>query len=383
MRQLIAVLVVALVALTTASADEIGIRIGDVPRTGSHFANARSAALCGASAATGGLTSVHHNPAAIGRIQGAEGFASLRINMTSRDYLPDGDASLEATDDGLLLAEAAAVKTTDIWTFGFAYATPAYRSLELVGDVETGERPLEAYDGEITASFRTFEAVLATKIGKRGQGIVGFSAGIATINETGRVVIGPDLEESWEIDGISPCYSIGFLFAPVDRVAVGIGYRFSSEIDVEGTGRGLEGEKGTFSTAPIATGGVTFVPMDGLALHASVIRESWHQAEAELDDPGAVEVLRSPNLGDPILTVAFGAEYDVTESIALRAGYSIQTADGFESTAVPENAFGVGATYSFSEYFVDASYVYESFEVDGESGDMTTGALHVAFGYEF
>jgi hypothetical protein len=358
------------------------IRIGDVPRTGSHFTNARSAALCGASAATGGLEAVYWNPATASRVPGAEGFAAFRYNIKSRDYLPDGEDALEASDDGFLLSQAAAAKTSDTWTFGFAYATPAYRSLDLTGSIETDERPLEPYTGEFSGNLRTFEAVLTSRIGKRGQGVLGVSAGIATINEAGRVVVGPDLEESWEIDGLGPCYSVGFLFKPVDRIVVGASYRFSSEIDVEGTGRGLEGESGTFVTAPIVAGGVTVAPTERLLLHASVIREAWHQAEVKLD-PEAVEVLGNASFDDPLLTAALGVEFEATTRIALRAGYAIQLTDGIEGAAVPENAFGIGGTYAFGEYFLDAAYTYESFEVDGASGELTNSGLHVSIGYEF
>ncbi|MBD3368035.1 MAG: hypothetical protein GF405_07675 [Candidatus Eisenbacteria bacterium] len=382
MRQLIVLAVVVLCATTGASADETEIRIGDVPRTGSHFMNAREAALCGAGAATADLSAVFRNPAAAGMVEGAEGFASMRVNIKTRDYLPQGDESLDATDDGLLFSQAAAVKTSDSWSFGFAYATPSYRSLDLSGAVETGERPLESYSGEFTGSFRTFEAVLTSRIGSRGQGIIGLSAGVATINETGREVVGSDLTDSWEIDGLGSCYAVGFIFAPSDRVSIGAGYRFSSEIDVEGTGLGLDGETGTFTTAPIATGGVSVLPTDRLALHASVIREGWHQADVELD-PDATAVLGSPSFDDPILTVALGGEFDATEKITLRAGYSLQMTGDIQDAAVPESAFGLGGTYAFNEYYVDAGYTYESFEIDGESGQITNSGLHATVGYRF
>ena len=382
MRHISIVLIVALCAVTTAAAQDTEIRMGDVPRTGSHFMNARSAALCGASAATGGLSAVFTNPAVAGQVEGAEGYASLRFNVKDRDYLPTGETGLEASDDGLLFPQAAAVKTSDTWSFGFAYSTPSYRNIELTGAVETDEREVEEYFGEFNGSYRTFEAVLATRIGQRGQGILGVSAGISTINETGRVVVGPDLEESWEIDGLGASYSVGFLFVPNERVTFGAGYRFGSEIDVEGTGRGLEGESGTFTTAPVVVVGATVVPFDVVTLHASVVRESWHLAEARLD-PEAQIVLGNPDFDDPVLRVAFGAEYGLNDEVTLRTGYSLQTTEGIEDALVPESAIGFGGTYAFEQYYVDASYVYESFELNGESAQVTNNGIYLSVGYEF
>jgi len=382
MRQLIVVVMVALTAATVAFADDTAVRIGDVPRTGSHFLNARSAALCGASSASGGLPAIYRNPAVGGLVGGAEGFATLRYNVKTRDYLPEGEAGIDASDDGLLLSQAAAVKTSDTWTFGFAYATPAYRSLELSGAVEIDERPLESYTGEFTGSFRTFEAVLVSNLWE-GRFLVGGSAGIATIDETGRVVSGPDLEESWEIDGVGACYAIGLLFRATERIDLGFGYRFPSEIEVDGTGRGAEGATGTFETSSVVTGGVTVRALERLALHASFVRDGWHQAGVTMDQQNVEAVDGVPTFDDPLMTVAAGAEFDVTEKVVLRAGYSMQTTDGLDGAAVPESAVGLGGTYTFSEYYVDAAYVHESFEVDGESGDLTNSGLYLSLGYGF
>lgn len=383
MRHLTAAIAIVLVACSAATADVTDVRIGDVPRTGTHYTNAREAALCGAAAGTGGISSIYLNPAVAVPEDGAEGLAAFRFNVKSRAYLPEGDVGLDATDDGLLLSQAAAIKTSGAWTFGFGYATPAYRDLELTGKIETDDRRVEPYDGDFTGSLRTFEAVLSTRIGSRGQGVIGASAGVATIDETGRVVVGSDLDESWGIDGLGATYAIGFLFQATERVAVGIGYRFGSEIDVESSGVGLEGASGTFRTAPVASGGVTVRPIDRLALHASVVRQGWHRAEVQLDVQDAEDIIAAPAISDPLLTVALGAEYDLTDRFTLRGGYAMQTTDGIEGAAVPENAFGIGATYAWTQYYMDAAYVHESFELDGESGEVTNNGIYVSGGYRF
>lgn len=61
------------------NAGQIPGEVGDPPRTFSHFLNAREAALCRASAATGGVESFFLNPACASTVREVSGQATVRM----------------------------------------------------------------------------------------------------------------------------------------------------------------------------------------------------------------------------------------------------------------------------------------------------------------
>ncbi len=170
--------------------DPTRVDVGDPPRTYSHFLNAHEAALCRAGAATGGIESYFLNPACVSGGAGeVSGQGTIRFVAMSRDYLPEGDGALDASDGALLFSQAVAVKRSGTWVFGFGYSAPSYRNLEL-----TGERADTARGHAVRTKARSRRGCGSsrpcsrTSVGKDGRGAVGIAAGVVNLSESAREV---------------------------------------------------------------------------------------------------------------------------------------------------------------------------------------------------
>jgi hypothetical protein len=391
----LAVLVLAVVAAVDAAATVARTTIGDVPRTYTHFMNAQEAALCRANAATGGLSAYFFNPAVIADLEGIAGQATMRANMKSRNYLPGGDDGLDASDDVLLFSQAVAAKRTDMYALGFGYSCPSYRRLELDGNLDG-----EPYKGaEFEGSLRFFEVLAAAKIGTDAQGSIGIAAGIANLTESASE---PGQRRA-EMDGIAASLAIGMTFDAMERLTFGLGYRFSTKVDVSGTWH-VEGahdstDTGTTTTEPVVVAGVRFTPSDNYTLYASYIHEGWDEARSTFaayyptgDCDDCNEEHRERDEFDSALgTAAVGGEGTLMDGrVTVRAGFSMPVGSDFDNTdepeyreLVPEYAAGLGGTMRFEEYSVEAAFVREQY-ADGDEGEQVVNhGIYVTVGYEF
>jgi len=233
MRHALSVLMILSVAATFATAGVERTTLGDIPRTFSHYMNAQEAALCRANAATGGPSAYFLNPACAANVSGVAGFATLRFNSKTRDYLPDGAESLEAADDAILFSQAVAVKRSDFWVLGFGYSCPSYRDLNLTGRLSDGE-DITPYDGTFTGSLRFFEAILAARFGNKDRGVFGISAGAVSLSESAKEIRPGELASA-DLSGLGYTVALGFNFDATDALTFGLGYRWGSEINVKGT----------------------------------------------------------------------------------------------------------------------------------------------------
>lgn len=381
MRYLITALIVLAMA-AAAQADVARIVSGDVPRTNNHFLNSREAALCRANAAIGGVASYFLNPAAISEENGVAGQATVRMNVTTRDYLPDGEEYLDSSGDGLLFSQVVAVKKSANWSFGFGYSCPSYRSLELTGR-RLDDDTLRKYEAEFTGSLRHFELLIATEIGSEGQGALGVSLGVANMAESAReVYVGESLASS-DLSGIGFCSSIGMTFDASERLSFGLGYRQSTTTKFKGDWYKQDVDSAESTAQPSYTFGVRATPVDGVRVFASYVRDGWDKAEAEVaaypDDDG-----RRNEFGNPLATAALGAEADLMGGrLTVRAGYSRQVGADIDTSIVPEHAMGLGGSLAFEAYHFDVALVREVFAVDGTSGDTTNLGLYLTVGYVF
>jgi len=376
--------IMLLLAISSVSAaGDARTTLGDIPRTYSHYLNAEEAALCRANAATGGLSSYFLNPACVSEVDGIAGHATIRYNIKSRDYLPDGAAALDASDDGLLFSQFVAVKTSGAFTLGFGYSNPSYRNVEITGKIVEDEE-LKDYKGEFNGSLRFFEGVAAMRIGDRGQGALGVSAGVANLTEESKESIAGASLRTARVDGLAACYAAGFAFDVTDMVTVAVGYRWSSTIDVDGDyyKQSLEGES---TTQPVTTAGIRVTPTETLVLHASYVREGWDRAQSSLaaypEEEGGQDW---DPFGEPIATIAVGGELLLAEGKAsVSAGYSQELGADIDSSIVPENSIGLGGSIRFDQYVGRLSLVRETFAEGEESGQVTNYGVYASVGYEF
>lgn len=381
--RLLAVTAAVLSALSLgASADETRVDIGDPPRTYAHFLNAREASLCRASAATGGVESWFLNPACVSGIGAVSGQASFRFVAVSRDYLGDGETALDSADGAFLLSQAVAVKRSGQWVFGFGYSAPSYRNLELTGTRADTGGVAQSYDGTFKGGLRHFEAVFGATIGKGGRGAVGIAAGLASMSESVREVSGEALDTA-EVTGSAGSIAIGLLYTAVEAVTLGAGYRWGSRIDVHGDWYDEQGMSGSSKTQPTAVAGVTVRATPALSLHASYINEGWDAAAATLsaypEDDG-----RRDEFDSSVATAALGAEGALMGGkLTLRAGGSTRVGDEITEGSAPEWAAGLGGTYRFEGYALDAALVRESYSLDGRSGQLSDYGGYLTVSYDF
>ena len=400
MRHLLLTLAVLVLAVV-AAADDVAIvartTIGDVPRTYTHFMNAQEAALCRANAAAGGLSAYFFNPAVIADIEGIAGQATMRANMKSRHYLPGGDDGLNASDDVFLFSQAVAAKRTDMYALGFGYSCPSYRRLELDGTLDG-----VPYKGaEFQGSLKFFEVLAAAKIGTDAQGSIGIAAGIANLTESAS----EPRQRRAEMDGIAASLAVGMTFDAMERLTFGLGYRFSTEVDVSGSwhteiGTPETTDTGTTRTEPVAVVGVRFTPSDNYVLYASYIHEGWGDARSTFaayypTTDGCVdcnEYDRERDEFDSALgTAAVGGEGTLMDGrVTIRAGFSMPVGSDFDNTdepeyreLVPEYAAGLGGTLRFEEYSVEAAFVREQYADGDESKEVVNHGIYVTVGYEF
>jgi hypothetical protein len=399
MRHLLLTLAVLVLAVV-AAADDVAIvartTIGDVPRTYTHFMNAQEAALCRANAAAGGLSAYFFNPAVIADLKGIAGQATMRANMKSRHYLPGGDDGLDASDDVFLFSQAVAAKRTDMYALGFGYSCPSYRRLEL-----EGRQNGDVYRGDFEGGLRFFEVLAAARIGTDAQGSIGIAAGIANLTESASELG----QRTAEMDGIAASLAIGMTFDATERLTFGLGYRFSTKVDVSGRWHTEVGEAdttGTTRTEPVVVAGVRFTPVDNYILYASYIHEGWGEARSTfaayypMDPPDdCVDCNEDQNERDEfdsaLGTAAVGGEGTLMDGrVTVRAGFSMPVGSDFDNTdepeyreLVPEYAAGLGGTLRFEEYSVEVALVREQYADGDESKQVLNHGIYVTVGYEF
>jgi hypothetical protein len=380
MRYLTLVMLLVAFAATAAAADDARTTIGDIPRTFSHYLNAQEAALCKANAATGGVASYFWNPAAVSEVTEIAGQATMRFNSKSRDYLPQGDEHLEATDDHFLFTQFVAVKTSGPRTLGFGYSNPSYRNVVISG-VRDYDGDLREYEGEFKGAYRCFEVIGATRIGVGGQGAIGVSAGIANLSEEAHErVVGQALETA-RIDGIAASYAAGFSFDATSRVTLGLGYRWSTTVGVSGEYY-KQTQEGESTTEPVTVAGLRIRPTDFITLHIGYVQDGWDRAKSTLAayprDEGGLDWKQ---FTEPVTTLAVGAEVDVAGGRGVvRAGYSRELGADIDNAIVPENSIGFGGSIRFRQYVADIALVREQFMEGGESGQVTNYGFYLTAG---
>jgi len=373
MRSLLLTVTVLCLAFGPASGDVTRVSLGDIPRTYAHYLNAEEAALCGAAAATGGVGASFYNPALVARVRGAGGIATVRYNVKSRNYLPD---DLDSSDHGLLFSQAVAVKSATPVTYGFSYAAPSYRSVELAGLVGG-----EVYEARFTGGLRFFEVLFGSRIGSSGQGAIGVAAGIVNLNEEARVSR-PGSVESSRIDGIAASLAFGFVFDAAEWLSVGVGHRLSSSVEVEGElNAGGGPSSGTSETQSTSVVGLTYRATSALSVHASYLNAGWGAAKSTL---AAYPDPERDLFSDAIGTAALGVEFVLPgDRVEIRAGGSKVVQGEAENAIVPEYSAGLGAVLRFRQYSAQLSLVREQFELDGESAEVINYGIYGSVGYSF
>ena len=182
---------------------------------------------------------------------------------------------------------------------------------------------------------------------------------------------GPDLDFQLSGDSVGYGFNVGARWAPVESLALGVGYQSEVKQEVEGDASvsGRKGDAGGDITLPdMIFMGMTVKPVEKWLVGLGVIRTGWSSYDelAITLDPrllGTPSVV-SPKDWDDVWRFGLGAEYELNESWTLRAGYTYDPEPGPDSTAdylVPandRNLYSLGAGYHWKEWTIDMSYTY-------------------------
>ncbi len=189
---------------------------------------------------------------------------------------------------------------------------------------------------------------------------------------------------SEDLSGISFGATLGVLFAPSDFISIGASLRTASKINFEGDavmeGFALLGQETTATasrdaTWPMVAGiGIAIKPIDKLTIVADAVWTNWAKMdmiEVEYDDPGWQPTLDAVGVDydydlrwEDTWQIKLGMEYQVSECLALRAGWYSDPAPSPIATQnillpnIDYNAITVGIGYKKNKIAIDFGFEY-------------------------
>ena len=205
-----------------------------------------------------------------------------------------------------------------------------------------------------------------------------------------------DIKQELKARGWAPGYTLGVRWQPEPWLALGLTYKGESQLTVDGRTRfkrnasasstlallklvpaaastattldeGLRDTdiKGTEPIPAVLTGGVMVKPMDDLSIEFDLTRTYWSAYRSlTFEYDNVLKDRKSEKDWHDAWRWMVGAEYQATDSLALRAGYVYDDSpipDDHVDYAVPANdrqIVTLGAGYAWDAWTVDASYGY-------------------------
>jgi long-chain fatty acid transport protein len=176
--------------------------------------------------------------------------------------------------------------------------------------------------------------------------------------------------------------SVGVTYRPMDMLTIGAAYETRSyfqdfEFDLEGGTNALE-----FDQPMVATIGAAVTPMPGLLLAADVQWINWSDTMGEnLPEWKSMEVPTDPpwNMNwDDQVVLKIGAQYDVTKTFKVRAGYNYGknpidedlSIPGVAFPAISEHHITAGFGYDMGQFTVNFAALYSPKKTVESTGDM-------------
>ncbi|KAA9340168.1 OmpP1/FadL family transporter [Adhaeribacter soli] len=279
--------------------------------------------------------------------------------------------------------------------FGLGVYTPFGSSVkwgnQWIGRFGLNELTLQAIFIQPTVSYK-----IGDKVGI-GAGFV-YSTGMVNLKRNLPVQNGQGEEGSIELDGRASGFGFnaGIFFQPTEKLSVGVTYRSKVEMEVEGgdvTNKVAPSLANRFpntefdATLPLPSNitlGLGFKPTEKLTLAADVQRVNWSAYEKLRFDfkeaVGGNNFTESARNYEDVYIYRLGAQYQVTDAFALRAGGYYDNTPvqaGYLTPETPDaNAIGIsgGLGYKFSDKFqVDASFLYITKEERFDEADKSGG----------
>ena len=346
-------------------------------------AKAQGLSFAGATAGSGGLSSMGFNPAAIGTIEaGGEiaGGLSLVAPIADGEVFVDGVATGETVDAdeiggvantyaGYRFDPSGVLVGLAVYT-PFGLATKYEQDYIGIADGRTSNlltlnfAPTIAYeptpDLTLAASLNILYADARLTRGSN------FAASVAGLNLDG--------------DDVAFGFSVGALWQVTGGTTIGIAYQHGYDLELEGDAESAV-VPGVFDVTADAelpatvSVGVTQEITDDIRVMGEVQWQNWSVFDSiDIDIPafGPVGLVSDPQDYEDAFFVALGGEYDATDALTLRAGVAYDetptqdpdVASGFfgRTVRVPDEDriwLSVGASYDIGEAItVDAGYSY-------------------------
>lgn len=230
---------------------------------------------------------------------------------------------------------------------------------------------------------------------------------------TGTPFVDPDLRFNMKGDSWGIGYNLGAFYKATDWLAFGLAYDSEIDQDVEGDysvssplgAVGAGDGDGDITTPGILRLGASVKATEKLTVNAGVIYTMWSsydELSINFDPPllGAVPTSTTKKNWDDVFRYQIGLEYALTDTWALRAGYTYDEtpdSDAHVDYIVPgndRNLLSLGVGYKRGDFFCDLSYTYLMItdrDIDGRaadgvfSGEFTDGDAHligVSVGYK-
>jgi len=186
---------------------------------------------------------------------------------------------------------------------------------------------------------------------------------------------------SEKLSGIAFGASIGVLFAPADFISIGASLRTASKLTLDGDADmpgaaaltlPVTSEASRDATWPMVAGvGIAIKPVDGLTIVADAVWTQWGKLQTipiEFTEATWQAAFATDSAFDlrweDTWQIKFGAEYWISDSLALRAGYYSDPAPGPIATQnillpnIDYSAITVGFGYKSSKLAIDFGFEY-------------------------
>ncbi len=346
-------------------------------------AKAQGLSFAGATAGSGGLSSMSFNPAAIGTIEsGGEVAGGATLISTTAD----GDVSLNGVPTGqevhaggprgLANAYAGYRIEPDGVYVGISFYTPFGLATKYNPDW------IGRADG-LTSELRTlnFSPTLAWQ--PVPQVTIGGAVNIMYADA--RLTSGTNLAArvpglTLDGDDVSLGFSVGALFKPVPGTTIGLAYQHGYNLDLSGEAMsgavpGVYHVNADAELPSTVSLGVTQAITDRARVMGEVQWQNWSvfdQIDIDIPAFGPAGTIVDAQDYDDAFFVALGGEYDLTDAWTVRAGAAWDqtptedpdVAAGFygRTVRVPDDDrvwLSIGASYDFSQAItIDAGYSY-------------------------
>ena len=212
--------------------------------------------------------------------------------------------------------------------------------------------------------------------------------------------------------------ALGLLVKPMDKISLGLSFKTKTTVKYEGTASNTAFQAYNAADTdyerdlawPMWIGaGIAFCPTEKLIVAADIQYSKWSETEktvvtnyknavwdAQVNQTGQNEMHMN---WEDATQIRFGAQYKLTEALAIRAGYYNDPAPAPDETvniifpSISYNAFTAGATYCMGKVSLDCGFEYlsgedreipfeEAYEMPGTHGmSIIVGSFGISYSF--